>query len=82
MSQSIVVEPSGTTRLPNVTSIDLNIRKTIGRGTWRLEPRMDIFNLFNAAAVTQRITQFGPAYGNAVEIIGGRLLKFGANVSF
>jgi carboxypeptidase family protein len=82
VSQSIVVEPSGTTRLPNVTSIDLNIRKTIGRGTWRLEPRMDIFNLFNAAAVTQRITQFGPAYGNAVEIIGGRLLKFGANVSF
>ena len=82
VNQNIVIEPRGTTDLPAVTTIDLNVRKVLTRGGLRFEPRMDIFNLFNASAITQRITQLGPAYGNAIEILGARLVKFGMNMGW
>jgi hypothetical protein len=82
VNQSIVVEPRGTTTLADVTMFDVNVRKSFTRGHVTATPRVDIFNLFNAAAITQRITQFGPAYGNAIEALGARLIKFGFDLSF
>jgi hypothetical protein len=82
VSQSIVVEPSGTKRLPNITMIDMNLKKIMKFGALRLEPRVDIFNLFNVAGITSETTQLGPSYGNAIEILGGRLIKFGANLNW
>jgi hypothetical protein len=82
VSQSIVVEPSGTNRLPNITMIDMNLKKTLKFGKMRLEPRVDVFNLFNVAGITSETTLLGPSYGNAIEILGGRLIKFGANFNW
>ena len=36
----------------------------------------------NLQAVTSQVTQLGSAYGNAITLLGGRLIKFGVNVSF
>ena len=82
VSQSIVVEPSGTNRLPNITMVDMNLKKVMRFGRARIEPRVDVFNLFNVAGITSETTQLGPSYGNAIEILGGRLIKFGANFNW
>jgi hypothetical protein len=82
VSQSIVMAPAGTTRLPNITEIDMNVQRNIRFGKFRLSPRVDVFNLFNVAGITSEVTQLGPSYGNAISIIGGRLIKFGVNVNW
>ena len=82
VNQNIVVEPRGTTSLPDVTMVDLNFRKILTSGRRRFEPRVDFFNLLNASAITQRITQLGPAYGRAIEILGARIIKLGVNVNW
>ena len=82
VSQSVVIEPSGTRRLPNITMVDLNLKRALKVGALRLEPRIDVFNVFNVAGITSQITQLGASYGNAIEILGGRLIKFGANVNW
>ena len=82
VSQTLVVEPFGTTHNANVTMVDLNFAKTLTVGRTRIEPRVDIFNLTNAGAITQRLTQLGPTYGNALTILGARIIKLGVNVTF
>jgi hypothetical protein len=82
VTQTLVVEESGTTRLPSVMMFDLSLRKSIRTGHMTFEPVMDLYNIGNAATVTRRLTQFGPAYGRVVGILKARMVKFGVNVSF
>ena len=82
VSQSLVVEPRGTTRLPIVNSVDISLRKALKISGFKVEPVMDVFNIFNNAAVQARTTQLGPTYGQAANILRGRLIKLGANVNF
>jgi hypothetical protein len=82
VNQVITVEPRGTSRLPGVTMVDLNLTKRWRRGNFSVEPRVDMFNLLNSSAITQRLTELGPAYGRASEILGARLIRAGANVSW
>ena len=81
-TQSIVVEPRGTTRLPAVTSVDLSLRKALRFGGKTIEPRLDIYNLTNVATILTRTTQLGPTYGVASSIQRGRLIKAGFSVEF
>jgi carboxypeptidase family protein len=82
VSQSLVVEPRGTTRLPNVNAVDVSVRKAMRIGGFKVEPVMDVFNLLNNASIQARTTQLGPTYGQAANILRGRLIKLGANVNF
>jgi hypothetical protein len=82
VSQSILVQPSGTIRQPGATIVDLNLMKRLRFGRYNVSPRVDIFNLFNAAGIQSYIAQLGPSYGNAITILDGRLIKFGANVNW
>lgn len=82
VNQTLVIQPRGTVRRPDVTTLDLNLRKTFTRGGLRVEPRIDIFNLFNASAVQLRIEQLGPAYGQATDLLGARLIKLGFNLTW
>jgi Carboxypeptidase regulatory-like domain len=79
---SITVEERGTTRLPAVWSLDLSVRKFVHVGTTRFEPRIDFYNLTNAATILGRTTQLGPSYGTVSSIQRGRLIKLGLSVSF
>jgi hypothetical protein len=79
---TLVVEPRGTTRLPPVSSVDVSVRKSFKVQQWRLEPRIDFYNLTNAASVIGRITQLGPTYGRISNIQRGALIKAGVNVEF
>jgi outer membrane receptor protein involved in Fe transport len=82
VTQRLVVDPRGTVRLPDVKMIDINLRKRFTFGDVRIEPRLDIFNLFNSSAVTLHVEQLGPSYHNSTELLGGRLIKLGFNFNF
>jgi hypothetical protein len=82
VNQNIVVDPRGTIRMQNVQQLDLNFKKTMTRGRMRFEPRVDVFNLLNASAVTNKIQQLGSTYHNVIDLLGSRMVKLGANVSF
>jgi hypothetical protein len=82
VSQSLVVEPRGTTRPPSVNTLDLSLRKSWSYRNVRIEPVMDAYNLLNAASILRRVTQLGPTYLTPVSIQRGRLIRLGLNVSF
>jgi hypothetical protein len=80
--QTLTVEPRGTTRLPPVNSLDVSVRKPWKVSTTTIEPRIDFYNLTNAATILGRITQLGPTYGRVNSIQRGRLIKLGVSVDF
>jgi len=82
VTQSIVVEPRATTRLPAINSLDVSIKRTWRRSRMMVEPVVDIYNAGNAATILSRITQLGPTYGTAASIQRGRLIRAGVNVNF
>jgi hypothetical protein len=79
---TLTVEPRGSTRLPAVSSLDVSIRRSWRIGQYKLDPRLDLYNLTNAATILGRITQLGPTYGRVSSIQRGRLVKVGVNVDF
>ena len=81
-TQVLTVEPRGTTRLPPVTSLDVSVRRSWKLGGRSFEPRIDLYNLTNGAAILGRITQLGPTYLRVSSIQRGRLIKLGMNVEF
>jgi hypothetical protein len=82
VSQSIVVEPRGTTRLPSTNELDLGLRKTFKSGGVQYEPTLDLYNMLNAATFTSRSTQLGPTYLQPLAIQRGRLARIGLQVKF
>jgi hypothetical protein len=62
--------------------LDLRLMKSIRAGRFRFQPRLDIYNVLNGTTVFRNNTRYGPSYLQPLEIFGGRLLKFGAHVTF
>jgi len=81
-SQSVMVDPRGTIRFPNVSQIDMSVRKGVRIAGSRLSARLDVYNLLNGSAITSRITTLGPTYHRASAIQRGRLVKVGLSVDF
>ena len=81
-NQNIDVEPFGAVHTADVKMVDFEITRRVTAGRLRIQPKMDVFNLFNAGVITQRVTQLGPSYGNALSFLGARLIKFGATIDF
>jgi len=81
-TQTLTIEPRGTARLPAVNSLDVSIRKNLKVNGKSLEPRVDLYNLTNAATILGRITQLGPTYGRVSSTQRGRLIKAGMSVEF
>src|SRR5262249_18349888 len=82
VTQSLVVEPRGTTRLPPVNSLDVSVRKPWKYRGVALEPVLDAYNLLNNASLLTEVTQLGPTYRTPVTIQRGRLIRLGVNVNF
>ena len=76
-----LIEPN-TVREPRQTQVDFRLAKNVRAGRVRLQPRMDIYNLFNAGDVQGLITRYGASWLNASDILAGRLFKFGGQIDF
>ena len=48
----------------------------------RINPRFDIYNLTNSAAVVGSISGYGAAWLRPTEILTARLFKFGAQIDW
>jgi hypothetical protein len=48
----------------------------------RLQGNVDVFNLFNNAAITVRNDTYGSAWGRPQSIVEARLVQFGGQLSF
>jgi hypothetical protein len=76
-----VVEPN-TLFEPRSTQVDLRLTKNLKIGRARIMPRFDIYNLFNASDVLRLNPTFGPVWLKPLDVLGGRLLKFGGHMEF
>jgi hypothetical protein len=83
VTQSVVVAPRGTNRLPSVNTADIALKKRFRIGTQlTAEPAVQLFNVTNANTVQNRLTVLGPTYHRALDILQGRMLRFDLNVKF
>jgi hypothetical protein len=83
VTQTVLIAPRGTNRLPNVNAGDFAIKKLFRfPGNVTAEPAMELFNVSNANTVQGRVTTLGPAYQRVTSIMRGRMLRFGVNVKF
>jgi len=60
----------------------VRLSKSIRAGRVRIQPRLDLYNLFNASTVTSINTTLGPAFRRPLSILDGRFAKIGAQVDF
>ena len=67
---------------PRSNQIDVRLTKTIRAGRVRMSPRFDVYNLFNNSAVTRLNPTFGAVWLKPLDVLGGRLVKFGAHIDF
>ena len=55
--------------------LDLNLRKVFTAGRARLEPGVDVYNVFNTNPVLTENQQFGSSLGTPRRILQGRLMR-------
>jgi hypothetical protein len=82
VTQNVLAAANGDYRYPWQNLVDLRFVKIIRTGSVRIEPTVDVFNLFNSSAITSANTTIGPSLGKPSAIVMGRLLRVGAHVTF
>ena len=80
--QRITTEPHAMSRLPKVNILDISLRKGFRSGDYEVEPALEFFNALNASPILRRIAQLGPSFGNASDILRGRMIRLAVNVRF
>ena len=83
VNQFVQIAPRGEFRYPWQNLVDLRLTKIfrLPNGV-RVEPTVDLFNVFNNNAVTNAVTAVGSSLGRPSAIVMGRLLRVGGHVTF
>jgi hypothetical protein len=84
-SQRIFAEERGSTRLPTVSRLNLRLEKQFnipgsfwnGKSGGTLGISADFFNLFNDDTPISIIAGSGPTFGDAIELVPSRQIRFG-----
>ena len=77
-AQLILVEPIGTRRQENVTTVDFRVEKQIQLPrNARVGLFADVFNLMNSNTAVNINWRSGPAFEKATTVLGPRIAKFG-----
>ena len=79
---TVPLEPPGTMWESRLQQVDVRFSRTFRVQDFRLRGSLDVANLFNASNVLSLQRQFGATYLNALQIMGGRLVKLGLQVDF
>jgi hypothetical protein len=67
---------------PRINQFDIRLSKTLRIGRTKIEGQFDIYNAFNTSPVLAFNTTYGPSWLKPIQVLDGRLLKFGVQVSF
>jgi hypothetical protein len=79
----LLVDDVGENRLPTVHSFDARVSKNIRFQRLNINLDMDIFNLFNSAAVLGRDYDLAStSFNEVLEIMNPRIIRFGVRVGF
>ena len=83
VNQFVQVAPRGEFRYPWQNLVDLRLTKIfrLPNGV-RVEPTVDVFNIFNNNAVTNAVVTVGNSLGRPSAIVMGRLLRVGGHITF
>ncbi len=75
--------PRGQERLPmvNVLNLRFGYRATLS-DRYRLNPSIDLFNVFNKGTVTGMVSDIGPNFRRPSGILGQRFVKAGLTIEF
>jgi hypothetical protein len=68
-----------------IQQIDLRVTRNIPLGTRRLQGNFDVYNVLNAATVQNEQATYRVVdnqWRNAIQVMGGRLFKFSAQLTF
>lgn len=65
-----------------VSVLDFRVMKEVRVGASRVRVSFDLYNALNASPVLARNNTFGAAWGNVTQILTGRLMKLGTQISF
>jgi len=76
-----LVEPF-TESPERIDQVDLRLVKLVAIRHSRLELQFDMYNAFNGSTVLAMNTRYGPSWLNPVQVLQGRLVKFGAQLTF
>ena len=77
--------PPETMYEDRLRQVDLRFTRSFQTGKYRIRGNFDIYNVFNASDVlriTDRYATTNNQWLNAVQTMGGRLMKFGAQLDF
>lgn len=65
-----------------INQLDARLTKTVTVGRSRIQAQFDLYNVFNASPILGINTRYGQAWLTPTEILGARLFKIGAQLSF
>jgi hypothetical protein len=65
-----------------IRQLDFRLSRMFRVRNTRVEPQFDIYNALNASPVLAVNTNYGAAFLRPTQILAGRLLKFGFQVTF
>ena len=65
-----------------IQQLDLRFARTFRISQKRIEPEFDIYNALNASPILNVNNTYGPAWRTPLQILAGRLLKFGVKMTF
>jgi hypothetical protein len=68
-----------------IQQVDLRFTRSFPMGSRRLQGNFDVYNLLNAATVLNEQAAYSRTnnqWGNAIQVMGGRLFKFSAQLTF
>src|SRR5262249_39027118 len=77
--------PPNTLYDDRIQQVDLRFSRTFTMGRAKLAGNFDAYNLFNASTILNEQTRYSTQNNqwlNAIQIMGGRLLKFSAQLTF
>jgi len=67
---------------PRYSQVDIRLSRKFQIGRVRIEPRADVYNLFNSVTALGSISGYGAAWLRPTDALGARLAKFGVQVDF
>ena len=83
-TQTVTVDlsPTGSSYEPRIQQVDVRLSRSFRTRRVRLRGNLDMANLFNVSNVLSLQRQYGPRYLDAVQTMGGRLMKVGVQFDF
>ncbi|MBI4471725.1 MAG: hypothetical protein HY646_03590 [Acidobacteria bacterium] len=82
-SATVPLQVRGEDRLPSVDTLNLRfgyVARPFER--YRLQPSVDLYNVFNRNTITGRTKTIGPNFNRPLTIVGQRFVKFGLRIEF